>query len=241
MKRTALALTFTLALLVAFMFEVAVEVDANSERALSPTEPIKDPPVIIIKAPTDITYFENLIPLKITVIQPDSWSIYPSAQNVTVVGPTTLRLVSCELDGQPFTLWNGTRHSNMGVSYFLPKDAQFSAIMNVSSGQHELRVNVHVIAQYYPTPNFPFPSKYGFDTSQSVTFSVQTSSDAAWSPTIESIETPTVPSPQDYFLETEAFPVVPFIVALVAVVVAVAAGMFLALRKRKLNAWDETK
>ena len=162
----------------------------------SPTEPIKDPPVIIINTPIKATYFQNVIPLNITVIQPDSWVTRQnmSEASVWVVGPNTLRLVSCVLDGQSFTLWNGTWANNV-VCYYLPKDSQFSASMNVSKGQHTLEVSVYAQAEYYPNAYFPFSSKYNITASQSTTFLVQASSDAIWSPAIDSIKTPSVPFP----------------------------------------------
>ena len=141
----------------------------------SPTEPIKDPPIIMINSPQNTTYYQNSIPLSITIIQPDSWDA--SKKNYTLGNTNTMRLISYEIDGQPFTLWNGTRRQLIGtsytVNYALPKNSEFTAILNVSNGQHRLQVNVQAISLYFSEPFFPFEDKYIIETSQSIAFLVE--------------------------------------------------------------------
>jgi len=155
----------------------------------SPTEPIKEPPIITIQSPTEITYSQNSIALNITIIQPESWLV-----NLTGP-PNTLKLVSCLLDGQNFTIWDGYHVGNT-VCYYTPAACQFLASVNVSSGQHTLQVNVYAVAPYFPHANFPFTNDYDICTSQNVTFTVNTNSSTHWMPAIDSLS---VSPPSVYF------------------------------------------
>ena len=240
MKKTALTLELILAFSIVLMVgaQFAGLAIANPMRGpYSPTETNKDPPKIIINSPTNPTYYQNIIPIRITVIQPDSWVTNQSDPNVRVVGPNSLRLVSCELDGESFTLWNGTRvqisGGNYAVSYYLPKNSVFSAMINVSSGKHTVRVNVQAVAKYYSPPTYPFPKKYKIATSQTVSFFVQAGSDVVWSPTIGYVETPVVPSPLDYFTYEGQFWFVPLIVILIAIAIGSGLGLLFYFIKRK--------
>ena len=49
-----------------------VNANAIPGEPLAPTEPIKDPPTTIIQSPDTTTYSQNIIPLNITIVQPDS-------------------------------------------------------------------------------------------------------------------------------------------------------------------------
>ena len=89
-----------------------------------------------------------------------------------------MRLISYEIDGQPFTLWNGTKRqigNGYTINYALPKNSEFTAILNVSNGQHRLQVNVQSISLYFSEPFFPFEEKYTIETSQSIAFFVEPS------------------------------------------------------------------
>ena len=76
MPKKLLATTIILPtiLVVAILFGIqAVEVaNANpfGPGPYSPSEPIKDPPLIMINSPQNTTYYQNSIPLSITIIQP---------------------------------------------------------------------------------------------------------------------------------------------------------------------------
>ena len=211
-NKAFMAAILTAALLISLV-GVHVEVAKANPFSRPATVPIKDPPVITIQSPNNTTYFQDVIPLNITVIQPDSWVIDQNMNgaSVWVVGPNTLRSVSCDLDGQSFILWDGTHASQKSlannftvntVCYYLPKDAQFSAVMNVSRGQHTLQVKVGAVAEYYPHDNFPFPNGFDIEASQNVTFRVQAGSDIDWSSTINSIKAPSVPFPPTINLDT---------------------------------------
>lgn len=146
----------------------------------TPIPPITDAPQIIITSPTPTPY-TNPVALNITVIQPDSWV---SKHNMTlpqawidnsddvVVGQNTLRSITCIIDGQSFILWNGT-HFDFAVTYYLPRETQFSALMSLSKGQHTLQVNVSAISEYSVEGIIPFAYRtYNISASQTVAFDV---------------------------------------------------------------------
>jgi hypothetical protein len=124
-----------------------------------------------------------------------------NSTSIWVVGPNTLRSITCIVDGQSIILWNGTRgYQNWGVTYYLPKVSQFSAVMNVSKGQHNLQVNVLAVSEYSTEGIIPFANKeYLISAYQSTTFNVRNGSDAIWSPTIDNKKSPYVPfNPEVY-------------------------------------------
>ena len=168
--------------------------DANPTwgKPATPIPPITDPPQIIINSPTP-TEYNNPVPLNITIIQPDSWlnkhdfalpNSYVDNSDSVVVGQNTLRSVTCIIDGQSIILWKGT-YFGFGVTYYLPRITQFSAIMNVSKGQHNLQVNVLAQSEWVTEGIIPFAEKtYLISANQSTTFRVEDGSDA---PNIDSI------------------------------------------------------
>ena len=178
----------------------AVEVvNANPTWGTSatPIPPITDPPQIIINSPTP-TEYNNPVPLNITIIQPDSWltnhtfvlpNSYVDNSDSVVVGQNKLKSITCIIDGQSIILWNGTLMGSSAVikavTYYLPRITQFSAIMNLSKGQHNLQVNVIAVSDYVIEGIIPFAQKeYIISTNQSTTFRVEDGSDA---PMIDSI------------------------------------------------------
>ena len=179
---------------------IEVEIaDANPTWGTSatPIPPITDPPQITITSPNSIEYV-NPVPLNITIIQPDSWvsknsMVLPNSyvdnsdsSNSVVVGQNTLRSITCIIDGQSIILWKSTPIGNDGVTYYLPRVTQFSAIMNLSKGQHNLQVNVLAVSDYVVEGIIPFAGRhYNISASQSTTFRVEDGSDA---PMIDNIK-----------------------------------------------------
>ena len=162
----------------------------------SPIPPITDPPQIIIDSPNP-TVYNNPVPLNITIIQPDSWvsehnwtlpNGYVDNSDSVVVGQNTLRSIICVIDGQSFTLWNGT-YFGPGVAYCLPRVTQFSALMNLDRGQHSLQVNVIAVSEYVTEGIIPFAEKeYIISTNQSTTFYQQNDLDSFGTITINAIK-----------------------------------------------------
>jgi hypothetical protein len=162
----------------------------------TPIPPITDPPQIIITTPNSQEY-SNPIPLNITIIQPDSWE---SKHNMTlpnswvdnsdtvVVGQNTLRSITCTIDDQTFNLWNGT-YFGFGLTYYLPRETQFSALINASKGQHNLQVNVSAISEYIVEGIIPFAQRnYDISASQTTRFNVKNDSDSTFPPTLYSVK-----------------------------------------------------
>lgn len=182
---------------------------------VTPTQPINDPPTISIQSPTNSTYNQNTIPLNITITQPESW-IGPQTTNETevVLGPNTIKSITCTLDGQPFRIWNGTlvRESNItyvpwngtvvndvdpqrpipqfSLWYNLPIISESSAILTAEKGTHNLEINVEYEVTYFPSADFPFPNRNNLDTSSNVTFSIVTDLEASKLQGIDSIHAP---------------------------------------------------
>lgn len=204
MQRTRLSLAIlTSILVIIFLMQPLALVrvaDANPTwgKPGTPIPPIKDPPQIIINSPNNGEY-NNPVTLTITIILPDSWVPEQGidSASILVVGRNTLRSITCIIDGQSIILWNGTLiANNYGITYFMPKVSQFSAVMNVSKGQHSLQVNVLALSQYRTEGIVPFSDKeYLISANQSTTFTVMNGSDAIWSPTIDNIKNP-YPFPQ---------------------------------------------
>ena len=224
MKKIRLCFAILTAILViVFLMEPLVLVriaDANPTWGTSatPIPPIKDPPQITITAPNSIEY-ANPVPLNITIIQPDTWvskhvMVLPNSyvdnsdsSNSVVVGQNTLKSVTCVIDGQSVILWNGT-HFGFGVTYYLPRITQFSAIMNLSKGQHNLQVNVLAESEWVTEGIIPFAERtYLISANRSTTFRVEDSSDAPmiydikssyviWQSSSDSMPSPTSAPPQ---------------------------------------------
>ena len=179
---------------------------------------LSDPPQITITTPNSIEY-SNPVALNITIIQPDTWvskhvMVLPNSyvdnsdsSNSVVVGQNTLKSVTCVIDGQSVILWNGT-HFGFGVTYYLPRITQFSAIMNLSKGQHNLQVNVRAESEWVTEGIIPFAERtYLISANQSTTFRVEDGSDAPmiydikssyviWQSSSDSMPSPTSAPPQ---------------------------------------------
>lgn len=257
MRRAVLA---TAILMIVFLMEplALVELaDANPTwgKPATPIPPIKDPPQIIINYPSP-TVYSNPVPLNITIIQPDSWitkqsMILPDSwidnSDSVVVGQNTLRSITCIIDGQSIILWKGTSFG-YGITYYLPKVTQFSAVMNVSKGQHNLQVNVLAVSEYVTEGIIPFAQKeYTISANQSTTFYLTNGSDSIWSPTIDKIESSYViwqsssistpsptPTPAQSLNPTPSIPEFPAALA-ISLVVSVTLATAFTYRKRKLK------
>jgi hypothetical protein len=172
-----------------------VEANPTWGTSATPIPPIKDPPQIIINSPNSIEY-GNPVPLNITIIQPDSWvsehnMVLPKQwvdnSDSVVRGQNTLKSITCIIDGQSFILWNGT-YFDSSVTYFLPRITQFSAVMNVSKGQHNLQVNVLAVSNYVVEGIIPFAGRdYNISASKSTTFTLNINSDFSLPPTLDNI------------------------------------------------------
>ena len=162
----------------------------------TPIPPITDPPQIIITSPNSQEY-SNPVPLNITIIQPDSWE---SKHNMTlpnswvdnsdtvVVGQNTLRSITCTIDDQTFNLWNGT-YFGFGLTYYMPRETQFSALINASKGQHNLQVNVSAISEYIVEGIIPFAQRnYDISASQTTKFNVNNDSDSTFPPKLYNVK-----------------------------------------------------
>ena len=186
MKRKYALLIFAVSLLIGIQAVEVANANPTWGKPATPTPPITDPPQIIINSPTP-TEYNNPVPLNITIIQPDSWvnkhnfalpNSYVDNSDSVVVGQNTLRAVTCIIDGQSIILWKGT-YFGFGVTYYLPRITQFSAIMNVSKGQHNLQVNVLAQSEWVTEGIIPFAEKtYLISANQSTTFRVEDGSDA---------------------------------------------------------------
>ena len=162
----------------------------------TPIPPITDPPQIIITSPSSEEY-SNPVPLNITIIQPNSWlsqvnmtlpKLWVDNSDNVVVGQNTLRSITCIVDGQSFILWNGT-YFGFGVTYYLPRITQFSALMSVSKGQHNLQVNVSAISEYAVEGIIPFAERsYNILAIQTTEFNVNNDSDSIFSPTLYNVK-----------------------------------------------------
>ena len=191
-KYAVFAVIFVFSLLIGIQAVEVANANPTWGKPATPIPPITDPPQIIINSPTP-TEYNNPVPLNITIIQPDSWLtnhtfVLPNSfvdnSDSVVVGQNTLRSVTCIIDGQSIILWKGT-YVGFGVTYYLPRITQFSAIMNVSKGQHNLQVNVLAQSEWVTEGIIPFAEKtYLISANQSTTFRVEDGSDA---PNIDSI------------------------------------------------------
>lgn len=197
MRRTSIA-TFILIIVILLGSSALLNVvDANPTwgKPATPIPPIKDPPLVILNSPNPATY-TNPVPLSVTIIQPDSWvaehsmilpNSYVDNSDSVVVGQNKLTSITCVIDGQSIILWKGTPIGNNGITHYLPRVTQFSAIMNLSKGQHNLQVNVLAESDYVTEGIIPFAEKqYIISANQSTTFKVEEGSDAPMIYDIES-------------------------------------------------------
>jgi hypothetical protein len=194
MKRryAVFAVIFAVSMLIGIQTIGVVDANPTWGKPATPIPPITDPPQIIINSPTP-TEYNNPVPLNITIIQPDSWIsktniVLPNSwadnSDSVVVGQNKLKSITCIIDGQSVILWNGT-YFGFGVTYYLPRITEFSAIMNLSKGQHSLQVNAIAVSDYLVEGIIPFAQKeYIISANQSTTFRVEDGSDA---PNIDSI------------------------------------------------------
>jgi hypothetical protein len=196
-KYPVFAVVFAFSMLIGIQAIEVAEANPTWGTSATPIPPITDPPQIIINSPTP-TEYNNPVPLNITIIQPDSWltnhtfvlpNSYVDNSDSVVVGQNKLKSITCIIDGQSIILWNGTLMGSSAVikavTYYLPRITQFSAIMNLSKGQHSLQVNVIAVSDYVIEGIIPFAQKeYIISANQSTTFRVEDGSDA---PNIDSI------------------------------------------------------
>jgi hypothetical protein len=184
-------LLLVISILSAMQVEV-VEANPTWGKPGTPIPPITDPPQIIINYPNNGEY-NNPVPITITIILPDSWVPEQGIDSASklVGGRNTLRSITCTIDGQSIILWNGTRITPYGITYFMPKVSQFSADMTVGKGQHSLQVSVLALSQYRTEGIVPFSDReYLISANQSTTFTVIKASDDILSPTIDNIKNP---------------------------------------------------
>jgi hypothetical protein len=213
-----LIILVSLVILLSLLTMLQVTQTEDSPFMVTPTKPINDPPIITIQSPSNTTYNQNIIPLNITITQPDSWVESKRInESELVIGPNSIKSIACKLDGQQFTLWNGTLIRTANVTYILwngtivseanttklpisqfaidhllPKISQFSATLTAGKGAHTLQVYVLSVTTYYPYADFHFPYTDNIDASQNVTFTVETDLATSKLQGIDAIHTPAV-------------------------------------------------
>jgi hypothetical protein len=211
--------------------------DANPTWGTSatPIPPITDPPQIIINSPSP-TEYNNPVALNVTIIQPDSWVSKTSFalpngwvdnSESVVIGQNKLRSITCIIDAQSIIFWKGTP-VGYGITYYLPKVTQFSAVMNLSKGEHSLQVNVFAESAWVTEGIIPFAERtYLISANQSTTFRVEDGSEAPmiydikssyviWQSSSASMPSPTSAPPQPLSPQqnpTTALSFTPFIVS----------------------------
>ena len=164
--KKVLALTLILALLfsaVATLQHIRLaSADAYGEISpdipYGPVSPIPDPPVLIVQSPQrNTTYDVNDVLLNFTVITPSTWT-----------GSTNITVINYNFDGRVVTLWNLT-------DYPLSPTQQFLMLLNASTGQHTLEINVHAECTYYTDPRYNiFHSIFPIAVSETILFTVDT-------------------------------------------------------------------
>jgi len=167
-----------------------VEANPTWGTSATPIPPITDPPQIIINSPNSAEPI-NPVLLNITVIQPDSWISKTNfslpnqfvdnsdSSNSVVVGQNKLMSITCIIDGQSIILWKGTPIGYSAITYYMPRVTQFSAIMNLSKGQHILQLSVLAVSDYVTEGIIPFAEEqYTISVNQSTSFRVLDGSDA---------------------------------------------------------------
>lgn len=206
MKRTALALTFIL-LLLAEILTLANSLQASVSSY--PSEPVTDPPIIIVHSPSNTTYYENDILVNFTVNQPDSWH----QGNLTLV---TIKQISYQLD-DPVPGHVGFMNST---------NNQFSAmLMEVPDGNHSLRIDVLTDSIYkLQRENWIFTETYAMNTRLIVNFTVDAGPSPSASPS---------PLPSPISNHSEPFPTIWVVVAVAGSVAVIYAAIIVHCKKRK--------
>jgi hypothetical protein len=191
MRRAVIATTILVIIILMGSLSLLEVADANPTwgKPATPIPPIKDPPQVILNSPSPTTYIIP-VPLSVTIIQPDSWVAETSwvlpnsyvdnsdSSDSVVVGQNKLTSITCIIDGQSIILWKGTPIGSNAITLYLPRVTQFSAIMNLSKGQHNLQVNVLAVSDYVTEGIIPFAEKqYIISVNQSTTFTVEDGSD----------------------------------------------------------------
>jgi len=258
-SKNLLAVALTIILILSVGIQAVKVADSNPTwgKPATPIPPITDPPQIIINSPSP-TVYGNPVLLSITIIQPDSWvteqsMILPNSwvdnSDSVVVGQNTLRSITCIIDGQSIILWKGTPCGHNAITYYLPKVTQFSAVMNVSKGQHNLQVNVIAVSGYVVEGIIPFACKdYVISANQSTTFYIKNGSGSILSPTIDKIESSYViwksssistpsppPAPTQSLNPTPTLPEFASILAIVFVILTTSIGAIMLKRKQLLR------
>ncbi len=166
----ALVATFMVALLVSAMALFQCISIATANPAPYPTStPNTTPPIITLQSPSNnAIYNVTDVPLNFTVAKP-SWDLYYS-----------IRTISYTLDGERITLWTnplgqGVADLNFPVVNGMPVKELSTVLEGLASGEHVLQINVHADYKYRPDPNFFFSSYYGIDASQTIVFTVNSS------------------------------------------------------------------
>jgi hypothetical protein len=216
MSKKVIALTLMLALL----FSAAALFQSTSIATANPapyptTTPNTTPPTITVQSPhNNSIYNVTEVPLNFSIAKP-SWDyLY------------TIRTISYILDGQNNTLWvnpadPSAADFNFSVVNGKPIKELSTVLEGIASGEHVLQINVHAQYQYWPDPNFYFPSHYQIYASQTILFTVNSASP---SPSLEPTNIP----------NSEPFPTVPVVaVAGALAVVVVVAGLLVYFKKRK--------
>ena len=123
-----------------------------------PASPFPDPPDLIVQSPQyNKTYYVNEILLNFTVINP-----YTQSES------TRITEVSYTLDGLVNTLWNLT-------DYPLSPTQQFSILLNASTGQHILQLNVHAEITFYSDPRYIYSaSTLPVEVNETILFTINT-------------------------------------------------------------------
>jgi hypothetical protein len=120
-----------------------------------PIEPNKEPPILTIQSPTNITYYGDNILLNFTVTLPDSWG-----------GQNHVKEISYQIDGETVALWSSSTNRDPDV---LPKTHQFSTVLTkMAEAQHNLKIKIDAVSFYGSSP----PSSYDMTISQTVLFTL---------------------------------------------------------------------
>jgi len=166
--RKALVLAFVSALLfsaVAILPHVSVATAGvgyhdpiSPDIPYGPVSPFPNPPDLTVQSPqSNATYYVDAVLLNFTVVNP-----YKEGENTRIIE------ISYTFDGQLNTLWNLT-------DYPLASTRQFSIVLNASTGQHDLKVNVHAECTYYTDPRYIYStSTFPIVINKKVPFTVDT-------------------------------------------------------------------
>ncbi len=167
MKRTALELAILLALLFSLVGVPLVNL-ANANPywppPFYPETPNKDPPLLTVQSPVNNTNYLTEVPLNFTVTKRESWY----QNNLTVV---SIQSVTYELDGNPPNILWSALYNRPST---LPPTKDFSRILNVSDGEHNLKINIIALSFYDPkqSVDWHFVSSARLVTTQTISFTV---------------------------------------------------------------------